>query len=368
AVLVKYQKNRDELVQHRRKFQTAQQSGRFASLLVPLRTQTWGGGFAAVMPLSQGLDLANARWCITGEEARGLSRRGEVTMVAMANELRLLDSQNGRVLESWQDKLFRNLHSVEFHPQDSQRVLLANSGFDQILEYHLTDRKVVWQWQAWENGYHHNPYGLGLLHSQQALPEGEHNRLLSREEAMEAIRREDPIPGEENWWVRVNFDGVEHPLGLEKWLKGAEPNWAGYDPHGHGILATFFVASQAVCLDPATGQVKVIKKAFGRPHGLVPWQDGYVISATRRGHATLLDHDFRTRCCYQFTTMPLPATYAESDGEWLQFTNPIGNGLLATVDSRRATVFVWDPQAAIYERYPFNRDWEVHSVMGYEGA
>lgn len=365
AVLVKYQKNREELVQHRRSFQDAQRTGRFAPLLVPLRTNTWGGGFAAVLPLSQDLALNNARWCLTGQEARGFSRRGELVVVAMANEICLLNDRNGATLQTWRDPAFHNLHSIQFHPDDPQRVLLANAGLDQILEYHLGDSRITWQWQAWEHGYHRNPFGIGLRQAHLPLPgEGRH-RLVSREEAMARMHREEPLPDDESWWVAVDFQQVDHPLGLEKWLKGAEPNWAGYDPRNQTILATFFVASQAVCIDPRSGGVQVVKSGLGRPHGLVPWRGGYVISDTRRGRATLLDPQFHSTGCYDFTTMPLPASYAVADGEWLQFTNPVGDGLLATVDARRAAIFVWDPVRGEYERYPFNRDWELHTVLAY---
>lgn len=366
-LLVKYQKEKQLLVEHRQAFIRAQNKSRFGSLLLPLRAQTWSGGFAAAMTLSPMMDPDRGLWRVNGAEVRGVAVRDEITVIAFVNGLGIYSTGSGRWLQTIEDPQFKNLHSVMFSPGDPQRVLISNAGLDSILELDLSAQRVTWSWHAWSHGYGINPFGVHLLADLADFPGKSEDRLLTHAEVKERMREEKRgIPTGERWFVHVACDNVAHPLGLEKWMKGAEPNWAGYDGQSDKILATLFVANVAVQIDRKTGVAREVCGGLSRPHGMVPFRDGYLISDTRKGRVLLLDAGFQVRQIYDFSTMPCSSAMADGDGEWLQFSTPIGDGtLLATVDSRRSVIFVWNPDRLVYTAYPFPEHWSVHGVLDF---
>lgn len=366
VVLVKYQKDNTELVQHRTAFIRAGVKNRFAPLLKPLREQKWGGGFAAAFPLEETLEPVSPRWRISGEEVRGYARSGTRMVIAFVDHLGVYSAEDGRLERTIRHPRFKNLHSVAIHPADANRLLVSNSGLDAILELDLADGTITWSWEAWSRGYGVNPFGIHLIDRETPAADRPAVRLVDRQTARERMATAEAPPDGETWGVEVDTGRVDHPLGLEKWLKGAEPNWAGYDSAGRGILASLFVANQVVTIDRDSGAAAVVLNGLSRPHGLIPHGDGYLVSDTRKGVVALLNREFLVERRYDFSTLPLPNAVAAQDGEWLQFTHPIGDGrLLASVDGRRFQVIVWDPEQRLYGRYPFPDSWSVHAVMGY---
>ena len=118
-------------------------------------------------------------------------------------------------------------------------------------------------------------------------------------------------------------------------------------------------------LEAIMAKAAVIREGLQNPHGVVRASDRYVISNTRKGHVDLLDNQLNLIEQYDFSSFPIPDASRDVGNEWLQHTNPVGNGLLATVDSRRGRVIVWDPKSRIYSEYPINPHWWVQSVEGY---
>ena len=384
TLLVKYQKEKQELIQHRTSFIEAQKKNRFGPLLLPLRANKWPGGFAAAMRLETKMDVNKSLWNLAGEEVRGLSVNGARIVVAFVNSLGIYATNRGNLIKTIHHPSFKNLHSATFCPVDGKRILVSNSGLDNILEIDVDSEQIIWQWDAWKHGYEKNPFGLHLLSNDRVsneipqttdlslttdlpLTTDPKTQILSHHEAKQKIAAGITIPGQQTWAVVVERQQVDHPLGLEKWLKGAEPNWAGYDHDPDYLLASLFVANEVVRIHKKTGKVQVIQDGLSRPHGLVPYSHGYLVSNTRKGEVLTLDQQFSMAACYNFTGIPLPNVQAAYDGEWLQFTNPIGtNNLLASVDSRRSMIVIWDPMRKVYSMYPVPTAWSVHAVLGFD--
>ena len=152
-------------------------------------------------------------------------------------------------------------------------------------------------------------------------------------------------------------------MGLESQFISAHPNWIGYNGDGSQILATFSFANKAVAIDRATGKVHILCDDLIEPHGVVPYKDGYLITDSRNGRVLRFDNNFVLQEVISFANLPF------NNGEnfvteWTQYSSPLSDGnLIATVDSRRATVYVWNPETHQYSTYPYQRDWFVQAVL-----
>ncbi|MGN7612196.1 hypothetical protein ACQZV8_08950 [Magnetococcales bacterium HHB-1] len=366
CVLVKYRQSREALIAHRQSYRLARKKGRYAPLLLPLREEgAWHGGFIALMPLAEGgaLDLSKAYWQLDLGEVRGFTAREDgLAVVALVDALVLIDLYEGRVKKTLHHPLFRNLHSVSFCPWLKTRVLISNTGLDSILEMDLEREEIVHNWRAWDHGYHRTPFGFELLPPEKKLPKGA--RLLRHDEARMRMEQALPLLEQERCFVAVDDLHVDHVLGLEKWLKSAEPNWAGYDPKSKKWLASFFVSNQAVMIDPDSGAVELLLDNLSRPHAVEPTRWGYAVSDTRKGEVILIVPE-QSIHFYNFSTRALTAPDKSLDGgEWLQYTSPIAGGnYLASVDSRRAQVIIWSPEEQCYTTHSYPHDWSMHAII-----
>lgn len=365
VLLIKYQKESVELVRHRTTFIQEGKQSRFRPLLKPLRTEKWEGGTAVAFILDGTLKPKEPLWIVKGEEVRGFARSKDLRVVAFVNHLSVYDDHNGKLLKTIHHPYFKNLHSVAFQPNNPNRLLLSNTGLDTVLEVDIETGQITWSWEAITQGYGINPFGVHLINKNSPLTCEHPIRRVSWQQAKERMSHHNALPDGEVWGVEVDPDSVKHPLGLEKWLKGAEPNWVGYDLDGETLLASFFVANQVVKIKRDSGAVQVVLRDLSRPHGLIPYPGGYLVSDTRKGVVVTLNQEFSVEKRYDFSTLPLPNTLSYQDGEWLQFTHPIGGGLLATVDGRRYQVIIWDPDQHLYSIYPFPDHWSVHAVLGF---
>ncbi len=360
TLLVKYSQTRDMLVEHRREFREARKRGRFAPLLLPLRETKWGGGFIAALKLDALGQAERYDWMREGDEVRGYASEGDTAVVALANALVVVETATGKTVRTIERTEFRNLHSVEF--TGPGRVLVSNTGFDGIIEVDLDDGEITWEWQAWDHGFDVNPFGFRLR--RKGRPADGVDRTLSLEDAYARMRDDEPVPKGETWGVEVDFDRVDHPLGLDKWLKSVEPNWAGAGAEPGEIFTTFFVANQLARVDRDTGAATILVDELSRPHAAPTFKDWRVVTDTRKGQALFVKDGVER--IYDFSTMPHPVDIALDTGEWLQFTAPIADGaLLASVDSRRAALFVWDPERGEYCDYACDPAWAVQSVLAY---
>lgn len=367
ALLVKYQTDWNDLVAHRQRFKEAQKSSRFGPILLPLREEIWEGGFAAILHLDTAIDINTSLWINTGEEVRGIATQGDITVIAFVNRLGLFNTTNGDLIRTINHPLFKNLHSVEFSPIQPNVVLVSNTGLDSILELDLTSDTIIWEWDAWAHGYNKNPYGIYLIAKGAQPPDN--TKVLTIAQAKQRMHQETPLPNHKNWGVVIDRDQVKHPLGLEKWQKSAEPNYAGYSLTTDKIVASFFVANEVVEIDKITGNVTVICNELSRPHGMIAYNNGYLACDTRKGTVLYFSQRHELLTCFDFSTLPVTGQACTEDAEWLQFTSPIGDGtIIATIDSRRSKVFVWDPEKKIYSAYQYKPEWSVHSVIQFNGV
>ncbi len=273
---------------------------------------------------------------------------GEV-VVASTGELRILCAATGRTLRSIQCKHFTNLHSVCPDPCRPGYWLTTNPGGDDLLEVHRSSGQIVAQWIACEHGFDHGPFEVRIVSPDSRRHLSPQVQVLDAFEAHEALAHGRP-PGD--WVILADPQQITHPLGLEKWQRAAEPNWAGYSPDGTRTLVSFFCSGQVAVIDRTSGEALHRRGGFLWPHGLIPLCDGrFLVTDTGAGHVLLLGDDLRTLKDYDFSTFswpPIPKGH-----EWLQFTSVLDAGdLFVTVDGRRNCIHVWSSKERIITTYP----------------
>jgi hypothetical protein len=319
-------------------------------------------GFVALSALGH-LDRADAdRWKISADMPHGFAYGAKVSAVSSTDKLLLIDSHTGRLIETIHDPAFQSLHTVEFRPGDPNRVLLTSSGSNRVLEYDLQSHRIVWSWDADQHGFNSNNWGAIFVPKGSPIPQGPGVRRLTYREAKALAQTGTSIPQGEKWYVEYEPQDRSGPIGQERWARTAYPNWAGYGHNPNEILVTIYSTGDVLKIDRTTGQPEVLRSGLYRPHGVVAFDGGFVISDSRHGRVELLDKDYHLESVFDFSSFPFEKGPNDLGWEWIQHTNPIGHGLLATIDSRRSKVYVWDPAKRIYSEYPLNTAWEVQAI------
>ena len=328
-------------------------------------------GPTAPIFLAQAQDLADPNkrlWEISGTESRDMIFRDDIAVAVMSQNIVVFDMKTGQEIKRIRHPEFKLLHTVEFHPNKAKSdiVLISSSGVDRILEVNLKTEEIVYDWFAWEHGFYKNHLGMTLVEKGKPLPPSNENTLvLSTDEYIERFKGKfvgDLEPGKEIYIVVDTYIG-DPELGLETVFHTVHPNWAGYSADGTKILATFLMTGQAVEIDRATSETRVVLNNLSKPHGLVAFQGGYLVSDSRNGRVLHINHNYEILTNYDFSDLP----FDNGDNfptNWIQLSHLIGDGeLIATVDSRRAIVFIWNPTTKEYSTYPYEAKWLVQAAL-----
>lgn len=259
------------------------------------------------------------------------------------------------------------MHTVAFHPdpKKSNIVLVSSSGVDKLLEVNLDTGEVVYEWFAWEHGFNKNHLNMRLLEKGKPLPVEQKNvTCYSTDEYIRQFKNKQlsDLHSTENICIVVDTTQGDVNLGLETVFHTVHPNWAAYSKDGSKLLATFLLTGQAVEIDRATGSVRVILEGLSKPHGIIAYQTGYLISDSRHGRVLHLNQDYSIIAAYDFTKLPFD-NGDNFPSHWIQHSYPINKHLIATVDSRRAMVFVWNPSTSEYSTYSYDPSWLVQAVL-----
>ena len=279
----------------------------------------WEKGFIALGSLQGILSEAAGAKILPANGPHGFAAGKGAFVVTSVSELLVIDPNTGSVRERFTDPRFKNLHTVTFDPNNSDRVLLSCSGSERLLEFDLREKKVVWEWDAREHGYAENRSGVRFIQSGNPVPSDA--RKLSPEEAKAMMDTQHFVPPGKFWYVEIDKDHIpDDPLGLPKWSRTAFPNWSSYGEEPNTILASLFTPGHAAKIDRTTGKVQVVAAGLDRPHGLVATPEGYVISDTGNGKVVLMNSQHRLQAVYDFSQLPVQPD--DLGREWLQHTNP----------------------------------------------
>lgn len=254
---------------------------------------------------------------------------------------------------------FSRIHTVDFSKAKPERLLIASTGVDRIVELNLATKEICWEWDPWRHGYDRNEVGLTMLASGNPIPQGCNVRIVNFEEAHNLVMSGRRVPEDQAWVHVVDFAGRP----LRKWQRTVSPNHAIYGQRPGTILSSLLKTGEVVEINMATGEPRVMLAGLIKPHGPVAFDSGYLIVDTGRGQVVATDRELKVTDVYDFSSFSLRNEVKERQFEWLQSTSCLGPDLFAAVDSRRSSVFVWNPSAQVYSQYSFNSDVTLQAVV-----
>jgi hypothetical protein len=359
--------NSPELMVRRVGMSGVEVKGELRPLYEPIRKL----GPSAPIFLAQAQHLANPGkrlWEILGTESRDIIFRNDIAVAVMSQHLIVIDAITGHEVKRIHHPEFKLLHTVEFHPDEAQSdiVLVSSSGVDRILEVNIKTDQIVYNWFAWDHGFNKNHFGMTLIEKGKPLPPAHEDTLiLTTDEYIERFKGKTfgDLKSSQNIFILVDTLGGDADLGLENVFHTVHPNWAGYSEDGTRILATLLLTDQAIEIDRATGNARVVLNDLSKPHGLVAFLGGYLVSDSRHGRVLHVDQNYNVLTEYHFSDL----AFENGDNfstEWIQFTHLINDGeLIATVDSRRAMVIIWNSRTKEYSTYPYEPKWLVQAAL-----
>jgi hypothetical protein len=313
-------------------------------------------------------DPSERLWEISGTESYDIIFRDDIAIAVMSQNLIVFDMKDGHEIKRIRHPKFKLLHTVAFHPNSAKSniVLVASAGIDRILEVNLNTEEIVYDWSAWEHGFNRNYLGMTLIEKGKLLPPLDENTLvLSTNEYIKKFKGKtiEDLERDKEIYIVVDIHEGHTDLGFETVFKSVLPNWAGYSADQTKILATFLLTNQVVEIDRATGEGTVVLNNLSGPHGVVSFKGGYLISDSRNGRVLHVNQNYEILTIYDFSDLPFD-NGDNFPSHWIQFSHVIGDGeLIVTVDSRRATVFVWNPTIREYSAYPYNAKWLVQAAL-----
>ncbi len=283
------------------------------------------------------------------------------SLIASREGIKVFDKKTGKLEKVIHNPKLYNIHSIEFSPGDPAVILVAAAGSDRIVEINIDTERIVWEWNPWNNGYNENKLGLRIVSPEDRQSVGTGSKELSFKEAEEMMFKNIHLP-QGKFFTVVDFNNIRSSGGLEYWQNVTCPNWVGYNPNNPDqILATFYNQGQAVVISRSTGRViQVVARDLQKPHGLVPFKNGFIVSDTVNGRVLFFDEHFELSDIFDFKSFPF---HSNEPLEWLQNTIPITRDLLATVDSKRNNVYVWNPETKEYSIYPFDSNVVAQAVV-----
>lgn len=319
-------------------------------------------GFVSQGTLGEMGKATPPKWKVSGDGPHGYASKGGVSVVTFLDSLKVLDN-SGEEIRKITGPEFKNLHTVEFVPNSKDQVIVSSPGRDTILKVDIQTGKILWRWSAFKNGYDKNVLGWRFIEKGTPVEPNPKTRVFSYEAAAELVAKGTNVPPGEDWVVEMDPKDAAGGFGYPKWTRTAFPNWVGFGKNPNELLATFFTTGEAVKIDMATGEATTLRTGLGRPHGVVPFGDNYIVSDTYAGKVEVLDSEYKVGSVYDFSKLPLNPSGPELGHEWIQHTNPVSKNLLATVDSRRNKIYIWDPVKKIYSTYPIPPEWEVQAIV-----
>lgn len=273
-------------------------------------------GLLAKAQLSDG--EAHLQWQKEFHEPRHIIQLEENSYALTdVNSIKLIDGC-GAVKQTLTDPLFAFLHSIQKHSVEQEKLLICSSGYDAIIETNVKSGQRSFLWAAWENGFN---------------PDEDGNWLCLTSDYEKKIRQD----GKNAILINPNLFGEQ---GINTKFRSAHPNVAVYNPYkkntsmivsiGHG--GTLYEVS----LDTFESKI-VLNDLAEMPHGLCPYENGWLVTNTTKGEIWFLSHDFVPEKIISFEGLSgKPKELGEI--EWIQNTKVTSNGVFLALDANRGLI------------------------------
>ncbi len=260
----------------------------------------------------------------------------------------------------------KDVHSIEFSPDPKtpDLVLIASQGTERLVEFNYKTKKINWMWNPWVNGFSTNQLGLTMI----AQGDDVDTTGLSEVSFAEAKRRiveNDRLYPEDKFFkdefLVVDLNNLKPLLGLEPWQLVLQLNSVFYSKEPGMVMATSFITGETFEVDKKTGEAtRIPGESRTKPHGFLPFRAGYIETDTGGAKVVFHSYDLIPKIVYDFSKF---SGKAEGDSEWLQYSFPISEELIATIDFARNRVFVWNAFTEQVSMYPYSKDLVVQTIV-----
>tara|TARA_R110002050_G_scaffold99371_6_gene206034 strand:- start:283 stop:1386 length:1104 start_codon:yes stop_codon:yes gene_type:complete len=277
------------------------------------------------------------------KEPRGLTSFGKKWAYSVEDRVVVIEQEQEQEQElerefNFSYPWFSYIHTVNFHPEKEDCILVTSSGFDSVFEFNYKTGSLIWEWFSWE-------HGLDLGHSK----EGDSIRITRKGEIFEAYQNRGEAA------LLISDPTKDH---LPTAQRAAFINTAVYDG-SDTFLATLFHEGTVRSVDIKSGESEVLLSGMKSPHGAKRLADGSLLCTnTGGGEVWHLKDDHLQR--YAFADLPGKAE-AMQGVEWLQNTIALNDYFIA-IDANRNALVVFNPEQKIYDMLSFSADWAVQDL------
>jgi hypothetical protein len=250
---------------------------------------------------------------------------------------------DGNKLDTIEHEWFSYIHTVDFSPTKSSKILISSSGYDCIFEFDIITKEKSFEWFAWEHGFNKGKD-----------PVTGKSVILTRK-ADEAMHLEA---------IGDDFIEIKDPKTdvLPTAKRAAFINSVVYDTTlPDTVLATFFHEGSVYRINMRTGMTEKIISGLQKPHGAKNYGDSVMVTSTGSGEVLVASKE--SQSTYLFSNLEGKPTFLK-DMEWVQNTICMDSCLVG-IDSNRTTFVVFDPNRRLYDTIPYDSNWAIQDgVIG----
>lgn len=302
------------------------------------RREVSTGGIARVK--INGAKLEEEEVLAKTKEPRGIDVHDNKLAIATEDIIYVKDGDEHYVLKNpW----FSYIHTVKFSPHHPERVLIASSGLDMLMEMNYKNEEVTFEWLAWEHGW-----------NKANDPRSSEAILLTRSEV------------QANKWSRrgIRHRLIDDPQGqvLPTAMRAAFINSVAYEPEDQNIIyATFFHDGAVYKINKESGNAQKVLGELKNPHGGCPLNDHFFATSTSTGELVLKTNNGEI-IRYDFSS--LEGKPEELEGtEWLQNSLAINKDCFLTIDSNRNHFVILNIAKKKRAMIPYDENWAVQDLI-----
>ena len=272
------------------------------------------------------------------KEPRGIGICNDYLGIAAENTVYLISDNAVKEINSpW----FSYIHTLDFSPHESNKILISSSGLDCIFEYDTETLTETFSWFAWENGF-----------NEATDPKTEEKIILTKD----AQTAEDLKNSNQNVML------IENPIEqvLPTAMRAAFINSVVYDADSPAnILGTFFHKGAVYKINMNDKQASSALEGLKSPHGGFKLNNEIMATSTATGEVVIGNIDNQKR--YIFENLPGKPDYLDSL-EWLQNSKLIGDNII-TIDSNRTSFVIFNPKTELYSMIPYDNNWAIQDMI-----
>ncbi len=250
-----------------------------------------------------------------------------------------IDGQ-GRVHHHYEHPFFGFLHTVSID-RTGRRGLVVSSGYDALIQIDLASGQELSRWFAWDHGFNPDEQGVWLA--------ADPARARAYEQEGKRVLLVEPAQYGEQ--------------GILTDRRTAHPNAACYDPYhaGNDVIVSIAHSGNLYRVELASGNARLVTNALAQmPHGIRPFQGGWLATDTTRGEWVRFDACFAP--LERASVCQMPGKPADAgDAEWLQEVVPVGKDVFLAVDANRGLLAV-DCAAGTCTQYAVDAEWCIQGA------